>query len=425
MADQPSLPPLWKDHAKIYPPVQEIAAALQDPGKKETKKRSGKDHIITKYPQIEKLAIKIFKAIQREYRNPEGLEKNASRGKRHLIVEILVARKHIDVTEVHTIFHQFAKDGKVFLCQNDPVRCGLDHCVARYQQHINSLIQQKNNARTPNDGLRLTGILLDSTYRNEVSSIMTKKKDRKKSDVAGDPVTHFFAQILTECFLNSDYVVSPPPAQYYDQFPEEEKEKWDPNNFHIFENQERDAEWLRNTWEEYTKPKYKKALDLWNKGTGHGDGSPVNFINFCGGDRWLVYLFCKDLDANFLLANSAGGRMPVGLQVEGGFDMSSISGSDTSSKRKEIEDELEAVKKQRQDISSTISRVTNYLEARAPKNTTSEMDTYIRQVADYSQKMVDNAVLETLTPNSKSVYISAIEKERKKVLEKMKKGSDN
>jgi hypothetical protein len=113
---------------------------------------------------------------------------------------------------------------------------------------------------------------------------------------------------------------------------------------------------LRGTWEDYLRPKYKKALDKWNKDTGGGDGNPTHFIDFCAGNRWLVYLFCKDSDTNFLLASNAGGRMPRHLQLESGFDdlageVLSLEGSSnnnsSAAKRDRIEDELVASRQQR------------------------------------------------------------------------------
>jgi hypothetical protein len=295
----------WKDCSGIYPDIQEIAAALQDKGKHDTVKRKGKEQPRHKCPLIEKLGAKIYGLI-REKLNPEGLTKNVTRDKGPLCKEILIARKHVDVTETAPVFHEVQKDGKVYLITNHPVHAGIDLCVERFQAHIESLLYQKNTARTSNDGLRLACIMLDSNYRATVSGIMTRKKDRKKSDVPGDPTLHFFESILTECFLNPSYQVMPPPSKYYDEFPEDEKGNWGPNSPFVFEH-ERNAEWLRMTWDEYVKPKYKKALDRWNKDTGGGDGTAPSFIEYCAGDRWLVYLFCKDEQSNFLLANSAGG----------------------------------------------------------------------------------------------------------------------
>jgi hypothetical protein len=428
----------WKDNASIYPDVREIVVALQDPGVMENRKEKGKDVRRYKYPLLDKLAGKIYKNIYTNENKPDGLTKNPTRGKQPLYKEMVLSRKKIDLHETPEFFHEFAKDGKVFLITTDTIHCGLDVCIDRFQDYVESLLQQKNSARSFNDGLRLGCIMLDSQYRESVAGVLSKKKNRSKSDIAGDPNTHFFEHILTESFMNPSYQVRPPAACYYDEFPEEEKEKWNPNDGAIFEH-ERDGAWLRSTWDEYIKPKYKKALDKWNKSTGGGDGSPTSFINFCGNDRWLVWLFCRDLETNFLLASSAGGRMPSHLQVEAGFteDVSSIGGgvsddtgsnSATPAKNKRfIEDELRAAKKHRNQISDTMEKVATFLQAKSQdKKESPKIDRYIRQVASYSQMMVDSSVLDTMTPNSKAVYVDTLKRQRKSVLDKMnKEGNEN
>ena len=238
---------------------------------------------------------------------------------------------------------------------NNKVTCGIDLAVKRFQTYIDHQVQQKNTVRTSNDGLRAGYILLDNQYRGSVAGIMTKKKDRCKSDVMGDPTTHFFDKIVQECFLNRDYIVSPPSDRYYREFPEDEKGSWDPNHQSILDHK-RDGAWMCTTWEEYVCPKYKKALDKWNKDTGGGDGSPTAFIDFCGSDRWLVWLFCKDMECNFLLACSAGGRMPRHLQIESGFteEMSMSSLGDDSSNK--IESQVAAVTTDRKHIAAALKR---------------------------------------------------------------------
>lgn len=243
----------------------------------------------------------------------------------------------------------------------------------------------------------------------------------------GDPTTHFFEQILNECFLNQEYVVPMPPDMYYSEFPEEEKGSWDPNHPSTFDH-ERSAIWLRGTWEDYVKHKYKKALDKWNKDTGGGDGSPTSFVDYCGGDRWLVWLFCLDLDANFLLACSAGGRMPKHLQIESGFteEMSSL-GEDNSSgntTKRSFEEELSSARKQRVELKSTMERVVSLLDKKEQESDNEAGR--IKQVTEYSKMIGDSAVLETMSPDSKDVYVSAVKKKRKFPLQKMSNdGSSN
>jgi hypothetical protein len=109
-----ALPPRWKDCSNVYPSVQEIVSALQDPGKSITTKRGGHEHPSHKYPLMEKLATKVYTSIRNLYK-PDGLTKNVSRGKNPPLKEIMQSRIHMDVTELHQFFHSCAKDGKVSL----------------------------------------------------------------------------------------------------------------------------------------------------------------------------------------------------------------------------------------------------------------------------------------------------------------------
>jgi hypothetical protein len=417
---------LWKDCKAVYPPIDEIATALQDLGKHQVVKNKGKEVQQHRYPLVEKLAAKIYSSIQLECNNPEGLTKNVSRGKMTLVRDIILRRRHTDITETDPLFHKFGKDGKVYIITNCTEHAGLDVCLKAFQEAIETSLRQKNSARTSNDGLRLGCILLDSQYRGSVTGIMSKKKTKQKCDVPGDPTTHFFEHIVQESFLNKNYVVPPPSDCYYSEFPEDEKGSWDPNDSAIFEH-ERKGLWLKATWDEYLKPKYKRALDKWNKETGGGDGTPPSFIDYCGGDRWLVYLFCKDIEANFLLASSAGGRMPKHLQIESGFgeEVSCITDGPPSSTGKRvvaIEDELGEVKKQRARIETTLDRVVSFVESRntgTEQRNEDRMDGYIAKVADYSQKMQDITTLDTMSPDSKSMYVDTLKKQRKHLLKKM------
>jgi len=75
-----------------------------------------------------------------------------------------------------------------------------------------------------------------------------------------------------------------------------------------------------DTWFQYIKPKYRQALNKWNKDTGGGSGKVHKFINYCNHDCWLGWVFALDYEANFLLAASTCGRMPAHLQMESGYD---------------------------------------------------------------------------------------------------------
>ena len=191
------------------------------------------------------------------------------------------------------------------------------------------------------------------------------------------------------------------------------------------------------SWTEYIHPKSKKALDKWNKDTGGGDGTPNAFIDFCSGDRWLIWIFLIDREANFLLANNAGGRMPKHLQCEAGFDdgsgdeVSSLSSSNNRSgnassneKRvRRLEIELESQKNQRRKVDQSI----DYVITRLEKNdaTSNAADNYIDKVAGYSHKMQDHNTLNTMSPESKEVYLNSLKKQRNLYLQKLKDENAN
>jgi hypothetical protein len=205
---------------------------------------------------MEKLATKVFTAIQCNL-NPKGLIKNVSRGKIPLFKEMLLSQKHVDISKTHSAFHTYGKDGKVFLIGNDPILAGLSFAVDRFQEYIQVQLEQKNSARTFNDGIRLGCIMLDPKYRLSVAGVVSKKrKGQTKGDIPGDANTNFFQEILTEYFLNAEYQVQPPNSVYFDEVPEDDKAGWDPNHPSIFEH-DRNGEWLRATWDDYIKPRYK------------------------------------------------------------------------------------------------------------------------------------------------------------------------
>ena len=85
------------------------------------------------------------------------------------------------------------------------------------------------------------------------------------------------------------------------------------------------------------------------QGNRGGEGGPPKFVHFTGKnccDHWLAWIFLHDIEANFLLANNAGGMMPNHMLMEGGFvsDLTSTSHSKKESNNKfsKVEKELRA-----------------------------------------------------------------------------------
>ena len=192
--------PKWSTCSAIYPSPEEIARALQDPGTVvEPKKSNKKGQRTYRYPRIEKLSRTVFTHIAKKL--SPGLTQNVTRGSKGIYSAIIEARKQVDVVEQHPFFLQYGKDGLVFLITNSPEHCGLNLIVDRFQESIELLKRQKNAARTSNDGLRLACVLLHPNNRAAVSGILTKRKDRKRSDIPGDSTTNLFEMLLTDYFL--------------------------------------------------------------------------------------------------------------------------------------------------------------------------------------------------------------------------------
>lgn len=147
-------PTAWKDCVSLYPKPEEIVTALQDEGKQQIVKKKGGEVMRTRYAMMEKLAMKLYQGIMNHFNKPEGLTKNVSRGKQPLYQEIVLGRRHVDASELNPFFHECAKNGKVHTLGNDPINCGIDVALERFQAYINHQVHQKSTARTSNDGLR-------------------------------------------------------------------------------------------------------------------------------------------------------------------------------------------------------------------------------------------------------------------------------
>jgi len=253
-----------------------------------------------------------------------------------LVVDIINSRKAFDTTDVMMEFHSYNKNGKVVLINNQLPHAGIGASVERFQCYIEDSLKKKDTQRTPDDGMRCAAIMLDVKYGGTVSGIMSNKKDRNKSDIAGDHVANFFTDVVID-FMNPAYTVNQPKEENVRYFPDEDRDAWDPNNTNVVDR-ERDGKWIMETWFKYIKPKYRHDLNKWNKDTGGGSGEVSEFINYCNHDRWLGWIFALDYQASFLLVTSTCGQMPRHLQMESGFDdLVSELGDDetqTSSARK-------------------------------------------------------------------------------------------
>jgi hypothetical protein len=171
-----------------------------------------------------------------------------------------------------------------------------------------------NHSRTPNDALRRVAcIMLDGDIRGGVHGMLCSRRDRNKQDQSISTDQGLY-EVCAAKFNDPNYEARVPDEAYkIDNY-----EAMSPNDL-VRISIERDWSWFQATWEEYLRRKYREALKRWNKQTGGGDGTSASFQNYCGGDRWLAFVFMSDEESNFLLASNASGKVPVHLQNESGF----------------------------------------------------------------------------------------------------------
>lgn len=427
MASPSSSTLVWHTNKDIYPEFKEIVQALQDQGKLvAAKTKSDKETGLQRhqYLEIGKLAASIYKKVK-EIFNPLGLTENVSRGKNQLATEILQSRKLVNVCETDRAFHPFGKDGQVYLLMNKPNYAGVDNAVLKWQQAFEHSQDVKSKQRTPNDGMRVCFILLQQENRGTVGGIMANRKSKTKCDIPGDSTLHFFEEVLGD-FSNPAFLCTNPREEHYmSHHLDDHRETWEPNDPGIIGN-ERTPEWMMETWFGYVRPKYKKALDRWNKETGGGDGTPPNFINYCGLDRWLVWIFLHDMEASFLLANGACGRMPAKLQLEGGFapEVSDVS-QDDSSKTEELQKELNKLKNANDRFYEIGDMIEDFLKSKKKEAfadpATPETETYhynFERAKAYGVEMAHLADDDTVSPDTKHQAMHTLRNRRKRHMKK-------
>ena len=99
------------------------------------------------------------------------------------------------------------------------------------------------------------------------------------------------------------------------------------------------------------------------------------------------------------------------------------SGNASSNQKREcqLDRELEAAKTQRRKLDNVVDQVATLATALVEKNnTTDSADDYIEKVAGYSEKMQDKNILNTMSPDSKELYLNSLKKQRKVYLQKLK-----
>ena len=197
----------------------------------------------------------------------------------------------------------------------------------------------------------------------------------------------------------------------------------------------RDASWLLETWKLYLKRKYKYALDRWNKDTGGGNGQPWSFINYCERDgRWLVLVFLKDVESNYLLAANAGGRMPTHLQMESSSDRSGEPSSSDESKGARLSVKKRAVianqnetKKLKSDIGDALALLSTICKEKQKETKDQleeEKDKLFLGVEKLTRTLNDGDMLKSMSPTTRETYVTILKSKRRRLVRKMQELED-
>lgn len=107
-----------------------------------------------------------------------------------------------------------------------------------------------------------------------------------------------------------------------------------------------------------------------------------SFVDFRGRDRWSVWTFVLDLEANFPLASSAGGGMPRHPQVEAGFDEDASCVADDGKRTSaSFEEDAASQRRSRHKIEVLLDCIVQHLNI---KDGVDEADKQLKQVAKHS-----------------------------------------
>jgi hypothetical protein len=234
--------------------------------------------------------------------------------------------------------------------------------------------------RSPNNALRLAGIMCDPEERENIQKIMANKKGaRAQSDQADYTFTAYFQSIVAK-FKSSTYVVE----RQSNVKKIKGNESFDANdvsenefNFQLvcfshsiqidrYSLDGRDGKWLQQLWEVYLRPKYRDSLKRWFSETGGGSGNIWDFQGYCGNERWLAWVYMLDANSGFLLCSNASPICPDSLCNESGFfKVGSEKSAGTPSfrnKKDKLKDQLDKAESSSEMIQKAVGALTEFIE---------------------------------------------------------------
>ena len=305
---------------KMCLPVDVFVPLLQGEGVVDKKS----DEQLLKFPDVHKLAEKYYKHWTSKLKL-DGLDQNKSRCVAKIVAVLVSLRRHVDVYQVCNELKQYASDGvaKMYILTNDDM-CGQEILTRQVLTKWCTLSIKKTDNRNPSVAIRAMAAFCLPKHRGAMSHYLSGKWYRGDLDQCL-PTDKALAAAVLEDFEDKELAVRRP--DYMDHADHDPERKIDPHNC-AYEG--RDAVWLLETWTKYVKPKLKKALTNWYKETGGGNRNPDNFVNYCGGDKWLAWIYALDVASDFVLSSVAAGTPPSFVRLEAGFEDDGFDGSPSS-----------------------------------------------------------------------------------------------
>ena len=328
---------------------------MQDKGSPDPRSEQG----ILKFPKLRTMSGKIYMHLKDN--NLAGLPSNKQRGCEQILKLLLKLRKLVDKTDLYPALAKYAHQSslQVYVLKNCVQFFGFDIFLNFFSNYLHSLGNKKGEQRSPGDAIRVAAVMLDPQFRGTVIGLLGGTRDRAKSDQSVDPAVAFSMAAL-KVYNDIGFVVEKPKT-----IDDGDIMNCDPND-DVRTDLDRNAEWFISTWKTYIKPKYKKAISKWDKATGGGSSEHYMFSNFCDTNKWLVWIYLMDIEADYLLFSNAKGKPPTHVGKEAGFG-SSVSALTTpnSTKRKSCDEKETALaesQKTRKKLSDVMDRVIIHMD---------------------------------------------------------------
>ena len=414
---------------KMMIPTHEFMAAIQDPGKTVRNNKTGIPE--SKYSQIDKIAKQLWSNVKPVIKSSE----NTTRASRKISNCIVLKRQDTDVSLVVRSLHKYAKQGeeKMFVCNNDDDG-GQGVIITMIVGQFKNKISVQKSKRDVSLAVRLCAVLCHPDNREAAKHFLSGKKHRGDMDQSA-PVDIAFMQVLLGMFASDDFEVERPDVM--DRDDHDPKGKVNPNecDYHG-----RDAKWLLDCWNEYVKPKLKKAYNKWWKETGGGPRTVENFINYSNdADRtypFLTWIYVIDMKSDGLLSSNSGAKRPAAFAAsEAGFENNDLfsdheAGDEVGSTLNSFNTPSEGVGKkgrsgrkgriaaQAAESQKSINKLVDLVEARLEKSEQSAKDhidvkfEQIEKVDCHKRRVEDDA---DYSPHKKEKLIDILKKRKKQL----------